>query len=128
MLLEDVVSSICKVTAWKNQIQKEENTISFELENGLNLNVYSPDGKTVILYDTIIKLPSDEYIATNFVEKYATHAVAACKTKETIVSLNEDTLVLHYDITHKDGDLEINKSVKDFLNDLAWWKNKATSF
>ncbi len=128
MLLQDVVSSICKATSWKNQSQKEENTVSFELEDGINLNIYSPDGRTVILYDTIAALPNDQYEAKQIVEKYAKHAVAACKTKETVVSLCDNNLILHYDISLKNGDVEINKSARDFLNDLMWWKKKALSF
>ena len=128
MILQEVADSICKATGWKNQIKKDSHTILFELENGLNVNIYSPDGRTLILHSIIAKLPFDEYEAKKLMDKFANHAVSACKAKETIVSFHADQIMLHHDITHKNGDFEINKGAKDFLNDLAWWKQKAISF
>lgn len=118
MLLQEIANKISSHTNWK-QKTPVDNTVTFTLDDGLVLNIYSPEGSTIILHSTITELSGDDYSNKQLMQKAGQLSVATVKTKKTIVAVKDNALILHRTVLQQN---EIIEDTKSFLNDLAWWK------
>lgn len=124
MLLQDIANIISQQAGWKDATPNQDNIITFDLQDGLTLNIHSPDGKTNILFSMIRQLPSDSFHANEIIEKTSKYAVGTCKTRKSTISIHNNYIMLHQDITSMEHAYEINAVAKDFLNDVTWWKKQ----
>ncbi len=122
MRLEEVAKQIGNIAGWKNPIKNNDGVITFELNDGLNFNIHSPNGQKIIFFSYLKTLPSDDFTAKGVIEKCAKHSLATAKTSKAVISVNENKFMLHQDVSDL-NELEIPEQAKDFLNSLAKWKN-----
>ena len=80
--LDDKVRALAVTAGWKSPRPGQDGSYSFRLEDGLDLKVFSPDGRLCFL-------------------------LAGLRALRVPVDVPQQ---------------EFDDAVRDFLNDLAWWK------
>lgn len=126
--LEDAVLTICESAGWKQVPPDSDGRYTFVFDNGLSMELFSPDGRLCIFAGDIAALPDEEQEATRLLGEFGRRAVAAMRTSACTVSLDEKrkTLCLHRALPFMSFSAhEAPEIMEDFLNNLAWWKQQA---
>ncbi len=124
-LLQESADAITSAAGWKKASPDAVGVFRFRLEGELDMNLFSPDGRTGILHADLGPLPDGERDADELLRKCASRAVAAARTRRTVFSVEEGRLSLHLLIPLDAAAVEsMPRHAKDFLNDLAWWKKQ----
>ena len=125
--LDSAASAIAGAAGWKPPKADEQGAYSFTLQGELEMRLFSPDGgNTLVFWSSVQILPDDAYSREELLLAHAQRAVAACKDRETVLVLENDTLILQRVIQGKETPLEALPGIAEgFLNDLAWWKKQA---
>lgn len=129
-LPQQAADAITSAAGWRPARPNDDGVFRFRLEGDLEMDFFSPDGRTGILRATLATLPDTEVEAEALLKTCAQRAVAASRKRKSIVSLDAGRLQLHRSI-RLDGlspDMLarlVPDEVRDFLNDLAWWQAQA---
>lgn len=129
-------ASIAAAARWEAPSPDTAGVITFRLNEGLRLEVFSPDGQTVILRGTVCPLPADEADADALAEK-ALRLAAAGGRRRSILSLSPpespespgaQKLLLHRAVRQGDartiGTDIFAHGAQGLLNDLTWWRKQ----
>lgn len=123
IVVQDCVDAITAAAGWKKASPDKEGRFHVILEGDLSMDMFSPDGRTVLFLSDLGPLPQDTQSAEALLQKGAAGVVAGSRKRRSILSLEGDRLVLHRAVPM--GDLALMpEHAKDFLNDLAWWKGQ----
>lgn len=146
-MLHRAVAAIAQAASWAAPAPDAEGVVTFRLAGNLRLEVFSPDGHTVILRAPVCALPRDEREADALVEKALRLAAASGGMRRSILSLtprneNEEEgkalsdenplerrrkLELHrtpHPAYHPDMSAEnlFAQEAEELLNDMVWWR------
>ena len=121
-MLNKVIDVLCNYTNWKTPYFHNEKTISFLLENNMELFLFVPNNEQIIFYTKLAKLPTTNI--QNFITFIAEHATGMYKIRKSIISITENTLTLHQIIYNNQfNQTNIINTVTELLNDTTLWKN-----
>ena len=124
-LLQESADAITSAAGWRKASPDARGVFRFRLEGELDMELFSPDGRTGILHADLGPLPEAERDADELLRKCASRVVAAARTRRTVLSVEEGRLSLHLMVPLNAAAAEsMSRHAKDFLNDLAWWKNQ----
>lgn len=124
--IQTIADIITEAAGWKHAEPDQAGAFSFSLDGGLNFSLFTPENRTAVLFADLGAAPEigtqggDEEF-----RRLSSVAAAALKKRFSIFSVDSGRMELHrmFPIdgwTEKDVILE----VRDFLNDLAWWKQQ----
>ncbi len=124
---DDFISVLREKTGWKEPKINEENRHYFTIQGKNNeyidLEFFSPEGNTLIMLVKLIALPVDIYEKNELLKDYAKKEVAACKIRPSILSIDNNNLILYINAKLQDNELLLNQ-VNTFLKDVDWWLQK----
>jgi hypothetical protein len=131
-LLQEAAHAVAQAAGWKTPHRDGNGAYQFQLEGDLNMEFFSPEGRTGILHSMLKPLPETDAEADALLQKCAQRAVACCKTRKSILSVDQAGLHLHRSFRLDELSPDMLRrtaptEARDFLNDLAWWKNQIMS-
>lgn len=133
-LLDDRVRSLAEAARWKEPRQEKGGAYRFRLEKGLDITLFAPDGRQCILRAELAPLPAAAPEREELLQTVVRHQAGACRTRASIVALERpeesllpasadgDRLVLQSLLELEAPQAQFDTAVRDFLNDLAWWR------
>ena len=113
-LLQESVDALTAAAGWKKASPGADGVFRFRLEGDLDMEFFSPDGRTGILRADLGPL----------LRKCASRMVAASRSRRTVLSVDEGRFSLHLVVPLAESVASMPGYAKDFLNDLAWWKRQ----
>ena len=119
--LQQTADILTRAAGWTNATPDEEGIFHFSLEGELDFSLFSPENRTGILFSSLGKTPeSDEEL-----KRLAALAAGCLKKRRSVFSIGEHGLELHraFSLAEASEDVLLLE-VRDFLNDLAWWKRQ----
>ena len=134
-LLQESVDALTAAAGWKKaspgadgvfrfRLEGADGVFRFRLEGDLDMEFFSPDGRTGILRADLGPLPAAEQDADDLLRKCASRMVAASRSRRTVLSVDEGRFSLHLVVPLAESVASMPGYAKDFLNDLAWWKRQ----
>ncbi len=119
--LQQTADILTRAAGWEPATPDEEGVFHFSLEGGLDFSLFSPENRTGILLSSLGKTPdSDEEI-----KRLAALAAGCLKKRRSVFSIGERGLELHRSFSLAEASEGfLVPEVRDFLNDLAWWKRQ----
>lgn len=131
--LDDKVRALAVTAGWKPPRPEQDGSYSFRLEDGLDLKLFSPDGRGCFLLADLISLPEAGYERDGLLRKVAGRQAGICRERASVVAverqedaaargLDGDRLILQSRVPLDAPQRQFADAVRDFLNDLAWWK------
>lgn len=131
--LDDKVRALAVTAGWKTPRPEQGGSYSFRLEDGLDLKLFSPDGRWCFLLADLCALPEPVHERESLLRKITGQQAGICRERASIVALErqEDAAARGLDgerlILQSRVPLDVPQqlfegAVRDFLNDLAWWK------
>lgn len=129
-LPQQAANAITTAAGWQSARPNDDGVFHFRLEGDLEMDFFSPDGRTGIFRSTLVTLPDSDAEAEVLLKTCAQRAVAASRKRKSIISLDAGRLQLHRAI-RLDGlspDMlarVATDEARGFLNDLAWWQVQA---
>ena len=124
--LDDKVRALAVTAGWKTPRPGQDGSYSFRLEDGLDLKVFSPDGRLCFLLADLHALPEPGHERDSLLRKVAGEraSVVALERQEDAAArgLDGERLILQSRVPVDVPQQEFDDAVRDFLNDLAWWK------
>jgi len=133
-LLQNAVSALAAQAGWRQPVQADDGAYHFRLAGELDFAVFSPDGRQCVIRATLMSVPDTGAERDELLALVAQRQVGACRTRASTVALEKagdnllresmqgERLILYRLTDMSSGQEVLNLSVKDFLNDLAWWK------
>ena len=126
-LLKQAVNTITSAAGWEPASPDSDGVYHFLVDDDLEMDFFSPDGRSGIFKSTLARVPPDDPSATDLLKVCAQRAVAVCKKRKSVLAIQDDQLALHYVVKLQGASSEdlsrlATQGAKDFLNDLAWWK------
>ncbi len=119
--LQQTADILTRVAGWTSATPDEEGIFHFSLEGGLDFSLFSPENRTGILFSSLGGTPeSDEEL-----RRLAALAAGCLKKRRSVFSMGEHGLELYraFSLAEVSENFLIPE-VRDFLNDLAWWKKQ----
>lgn len=131
--LDDKVRALAVTAGWKTPRPEQDGSYSFRLEDGLDLKLFSPDGRGCFLLADLLALPEAGYERDSLLRKVAGQQTGICRERASVVAverredalargLDGDRLILQSRVSVDAPQQQFDNAVRDFLNDLAWWK------
>ena len=119
-----VVSMIAQAAQWREAVADADGVYHYFLEDGLDLNIQSPDGRTCIFSADLGSLNDDNVVAREDELTRVGQLIAATVTKRaSILSLHNERWELHRSVyLPAVSERQIIAHAQEFLNDQAWWK------
>ena len=117
---------ITRAAGWKQAIPDDDGVFRFSLEGGLNFELFSPENSTGILLAVLESVPrqNDEQ-AEDVIRRMAALAAGCMKKRRSVFSIGERGFELYRTFRIADvSENTLTAEVRDFLNDLAWWKKQ----
>ena len=134
-LMDEAVQAVVDAAGWKKPESSRDGACHFHLKGDLDFSLFSPDGRTCIMRGTVAELPSDNMQRDDLLKDVSKRQVAVCRKRPSVLTVEQagqslmasddgkDKLLLFRQIRLEAGQYEAVKiAVKEFLNDLAWWK------
>lgn len=129
LALQKAVEAVAGAAGWKIATPDENGVYHYLLEEGLDLDMASPDGRTLILSADLGGAPQEDQPGVDEEWKRIGHLAAAVQRKRSsILSRHAGRLELYLAVDLMAS--EPNKIIdacKDFLNDQAWWRANLNS-
>lgn len=124
--LQQLADIITRAAGWKNAVPDEHGIFRFSLEGDLDFSLLTPENRTaVLLADLGIAPERGSAPEEETLLRLASLAASSLKKRRSSLSLANGRIELHraLPITLND-EYELRTEVRDFLNDLAWWKKQ----
>lgn len=124
LALREAVEAVAVEAGWKMAMPDESGIYHYLLEEGLDLDLTSPDGRTLILSADLGGAPqASEPGVDEEWKRIGLLAAAVLKKRASILSSHGGRLELYrtMDLTRAQPH-EVIVACKDFLNDQAWWR------
>lgn len=122
--LKLAVEHIANAAGWNPPEADTQGNYFFALDGGLSVSLISPDGITCIMHGLVGTLPQDTYDADEMLRVCARRALGRARTGHSTLAADGNRLVLFDKMRFDSVELdEIALHLRDFLNDLAWWKD-----
>ncbi len=119
--LQQTVDIITRAAGWAPATPDEEGIFRFSLEGGLDFSLFSPENRTGILLCSLGKAPDGD----EEVKRLAALAAGCLKKRRSVFSIGEHGMELHRAFPLGEASESVLiAEVRDFLNDLAWWKRQ----
>ena len=124
-LLAQAAETLTKAAGWNPARADEKDVFHFSLENDLDFSLLSPDGRAGILLAALGPAPDAETPQGSAeLERLATLAAGCLKKRSSVLSIADDNALELYRKVDLQAPSTLPDQVKDFLNDLAWWKRQ----
>ncbi len=121
--LKAAVDYIAEVAGWSAPQADTKGQYFFALDGGLSVTLMSPDGMTCIMKSTMAALPQDERDAHGMLVLCARRALGHARSSQSIVTVEGNLAILYDSMRLENTELDVVAlRLRDFLNDLAWWK------
>ncbi len=124
-MFDNFIKTLRDKTNWGEPKINEENHSYFVLlgknDEELELEFFTPDDVSLIMQTKIRTLPSNDNEKTTLLRDFAKRQVAACKSRPSILTIDNDTVILY----RKDKMTNNNRLVEnvgEFLKDIDWWR------
>ncbi len=125
--LQHIADTIAHAAGWKQPEADSEGIFHFSLEGDLDFRLFSPEGRTAILWASLGKAPDRTPEGESEVLRLAGIAAGSLVKRKSIFSLGETGLELHRSFSLAGtGDAAAVMEARDFLNDLAWWQRQVS--
>ena len=124
--LQQTADIITRAAGWNQALPDDDGVFRFFLEGGLDFELFSPESSTGILLAVLDAVPSenDEH-ADDVVRRAASLAAGCMKKRRSVLSIGERGFELYRTFRLSDiSEADLLAEVRDFLNDLAWWKKQ----
>ena len=121
--LAQFVTALAERASWAVSAPDERGVYHFYLEDGIDLDLQSPDGRTCIASADLGEAPEDTPEGETELRRIALISGAALQTRRSRATIAAGRLELFRSFAlNEGGDYERIAQVRDFLNDQAWWK------
>ena len=134
-VLNNLVDALASRAGWKRPRQDKDGAYCFRLENGLDFAVFSPDGRAAVLRAEVADVPASGPDREEMLRAAARRQAGVCRVRASVAALEKpgqsllksvsgpgDRLVLYRMAELDAGQEAFDATVRDFLNDLVWWK------
>ena len=122
--LEDAVRIIAEVAGWKIAAPDENGVRHYLLEEGLDLDIGSPDGRVLVASADLGEAPEPGSPGAD--EEWARIgglAAGVLKRRASVLVADGGRLELFRTVDlSQASETELVDAVRDFLNDEAWWR------
>lgn len=116
---------ITRAAGWKEALPDDDGVFHFSLEGGLDFELFSPENRTGILFAVLGNAPEQDARADDTLLRLASLSAGSLKKRRSTFSLGEKGLELYRTFTLAEAsEQSLPRTVRDFLNDLAWWKQQ----
>jgi len=124
--LQQAANIITTAAGWKTAVPKD-GIFHFSLEGNLEFDLLSPENRTGIIKAEVTPLPAAPDEAEELCARLAKTALGAMKKHRSVLAVADGHVELYRTFSLTDPSLCSSQSplpaaVRDFLNDLAWWK------
>lgn len=85
--LDDKVRALAVTAGWKTPRPGQDGSYSFRLEDGLDLKVFSPDGRLCFLLADLHALPEPGHERDSLLRKVAGQQAGICRERASVVAL-----------------------------------------
>ncbi|MGN1149749.1 MAG: CesT family type III secretion system chaperone [Sutterella sp.] len=122
--LASAVAAVAHTAGWRQALPDENGVYHYFLENGLDLDIRSPDGRTCILSADLGEAPDPNMQdAESELIRIGRLAAGIQRRRSSVLSVNEGRLELFRTVDLNAADeRRLAAEVRDFLNDQAWWR------
>lgn len=122
--LETVVRHVSDVAGWKTMAPDSEGVYRYFFEEGLDLEIRSPNGRLLVLSADLGEMPEKGTPAyEERLREVAKLSAGIVRRRASVVSIYDGRLELYRVINMNEAtDEDYVYGVRDFLNDEAWWK------
>ena len=90
--LDDKVRALAVTAGWKTPRPGQDGSYSFRLEDGLDLKVFSPDGRLCFLLADLHALPEPGHERDGLLRKVAGQQAGICRERASVVALERQAL------------------------------------
>ena len=122
--LQQIADIITNAAGWKRAEPDSEGVFRFSLEGGLDFSLLTPETRTAVLLADLGPAPEAGTMNGNDkLKRLAALAAGTLKKRRSSFAIAGQRLELSRTFSMQTAsELEISPLVRDFLNDLAWWK------
>ena len=122
--LQQIADIITNAAGWKRAEPDSEGVFRFSLEGGLDFSLLTPETRTAVLLADLGPAPEAGTMNGNDkLKRLAALAAGTLKKRRSSFAIAGQRLELSRTFPMQTAsELEISPLVRDFLNDLAWWK------
>jgi hypothetical protein len=122
--LQQIADIITNAAGWKRAEPDSEGVFRFSLEGGLDFSLLTPENRTAVLLADLGPAPESGSMEGNDrLKRLAALAAGTLKKRRSSFAIAGQRLELSRTFPMQAAsELEISPLVRDFLNDLAWWK------
>ncbi len=123
--LSDFVDVLARQAEWTAPVPDAEGIYHFYLEDGIDLDIRSPEGRTCIISADLGSEPeADSPQASGEMLKLGKTAAAGASKRQSVLCLALGRIELYRRIDLQQTSMaQFVEQVRDFLNDEMWWKN-----
>lgn len=135
-LLTDIAHHLAQVAGWKEP-QAQSGVFRFFLDGGLDFVLFSLDGRQVFVRGVVIPVPQEGHERDTLLRSAAEKQVGAANARLSVLALEEGNqsmipgeqveaarlILFHRFALNEETKLVVGTEVRDFLNDLAWWRS-----
>lgn len=124
--LQPTADIITRAAGWKQAVPDDDGVFRFFLEDGLDFELFSPEHSTGILLAVLDSVPAQNDEQTeDVIRRMAALAAGCMKKRRSVLSIGERGFELYRTFRLADvSESALTAEVRDFLNDLAWWKKQ----
>jgi hypothetical protein len=123
--LSDFVNALALQAEWTVTDPDAEGVYHFYLEDGIDLDIRTPDGRTCIISADLGNEPENGTVTgDNEIRMLGKASAASAQKRASVLCLAKGRIELYRRIDlQQTGTLKFIEQVRDFLNDQMWWKN-----
>ncbi len=126
----DIIKDIQLETKWQSPFVNSHNFTCFTLlgkmGEELELQFFALNDSTLLMQVHLEKLPTDTYEKNALIKDYAKKQVSACKTRASILTLDNNYFSLYKKVSMQNSFDSITE-LNSFLKDVDWWLQKENS-
>lgn len=138
-LLDERARALAAMAHWREPRSERDGSYRFALENDLTMTLLSPDGRMCILRAELTDIPQEEPAREDLLRMVLRHQAGVCTARASVVALEHagesllsapatgERLILQALLALDAPQHRFEEAVRDFLNDLAWWKHVLNS-
>ena len=121
--LQQTADMLIEAAGWKQARPDSDGVFRFSLDGDLDLELLSPEARTGILRADLGDAPGYDADGEDRLRRISSLAAGALKSRSSVLSIADGRLELHRTFALADvTQSSIASDVRDFLNDLSWWK------